>query len=106
MTQSVTGGTSTPTVASFQQLIKQAAQAFDNLDPQAPSQISSAFHHLRTVLDQAAQQVQSATTLDQAQTALSGLNDSAVQADSTTVNSYMTDTCHITDAPSTAASPS
>jgi len=103
--QSVSSGTTTPDVATVEQLLQQGAQALDGLDAQAPSEIATAFHHLRTVYDQAAQQAQGATSLDQLSSPLAALNDSSLQSDQTTVNNYMKNTCGITDAPSSAAGP-
>ena len=96
-------GTSTPDPGAFKQLMQQGAQDLDNLDSQAPSDIATAFHHLRTVFDQVNQQIQSAGSFDDMQSPLAALSDSSVQTDETTVNNYMTNTCHIT--PAASASP-
>ena len=97
---SIAGGTSTPDPSAFKQLMQQASQDLDNLDSQAPSDIASAFHHLRTVFDQVNSQIQSASSFDDMQSPVAALNDSSVQSDQTAVNNYMTNVCHITPAPS------
>ncbi|MBV8193933.1 MAG: hypothetical protein JOY80_00240 [Candidatus Dormibacteraeota bacterium] len=89
----------TPSVSGIKQLMSAATQAFDSLDSSAPSAIAADFHTVRQALDQANSNVQNATSLDQLGTALGPLNAQNVQTASTNVTNYMTNTCHITPAP-------
>ena len=90
----------TPSPDSFKQLIGAVDQLYDQLDGTAPSAISSDFHALRQAMDQANQQVQSATTLQQMSGSFQSLSSPQLQTAAQHVTTYAEQTCHITAQPS------
>jgi len=85
----------TPDVASFKTLIANVTSAIDQLDGNAPGEISSAFHTLRTAYDQANTQVQTATTLEQIGNAFSTVDTDQVKAASDQISKYLQNSCGI-----------
>ncbi|MFI5313195.1 MAG: hypothetical protein ACHQ06_03440 [Candidatus Dormibacteria bacterium] len=92
-----------PSVTTLKQFIAAGATALDSMDSQAPNEIASAFHTLRTAYDQSNTAAQSATTLDQLTTDFAQLSTPAVTSAGDTVTTYMQSKCGITPAASTAA---
>jgi hypothetical protein len=91
----------TPNVNTFKQLIATEAQVIDQLDSSAPGEIASAFHTLRSAIDQANSQVQSATTFAQIGAAFSSFSSSAVTTANTAITNYFKNSCGISSSTST-----
>jgi hypothetical protein len=89
----------TPNAAAFKQLITAVGSAADALDSSAPSPIASSFHTLRIAYDQLANQVQSATSVQQAASLFASIDTQAVKDADTAVNSYIKNTCGVTPSP-------
>jgi hypothetical protein len=85
----------TPNVTGFKQLISSLTSAIDALDGNAPGEIASDFHTLRTAYDTANTQVQSATTIEQIGTAFSSVDTPAVKTATDNISNYLKNTCGI-----------
>jgi hypothetical protein len=85
----------TPNITPFKQLVATVAGVLDQLDSSAPGEIAASFHTLRGAFDQAATQVQSATSLAQISSAFAALSTPAVQAANTAVDGYVKGTCGV-----------
>lgn len=92
-----------PSLTALKQFFAAGATALDSMDSQAPTEIASAFHTLRTAYDQANTSVQSATTVDQLSTVFTSFNTPSLTAASSQVTAYMQSKCGITPAASTPA---
>lgn len=95
----------TPDLNTLKQLIATGANAFDSLDSQAPSDIASAFHTLRTAYDQANTAAQSATSVDQLSTTFASFGTPAVASAASEITAYIVTKCGFTPGASTAATP-
>jgi hypothetical protein len=91
-----------PDLSAIKQLLANGATAFDSLDSQAPSDIATAFHTLRTAYDQANTAAQSATSMDQLSTALGSFNTPAVTSAGQQITSYIESKCGFTPGAATA----
>ena len=85
--------TSTPSAAQAKSALQTATSAVDSFDSSAPSDISADTHTLRTALDSANSNAQSASDLPGIEAALSGLTSSNYNAAGNRVDAYVKSHC-------------